>query len=104
MRPRVFPAEDNRERSRTTSKPYGASMRPRVFPAEDRIVYRRPARSCAASMRPRVFPAEDAVDAPVDALLAAGFNEAAGIPRGRIPYLFRGVPYLSVPSPYTLTH
>ena len=34
-------------------------------------------------MRPRVFPAEDAAPAPVAAPLSPGFNEAAGIPRGR---------------------
>ena len=36
-------------------------------------------------MRPRVFPAEDVISAGVvpRALGRAGFNEAAGIPRGR---------------------
>ena len=36
-----------------------------------------------ASMRPRVFPAED--EAAVDGtdVSVSGFNEAAGIPRGR---------------------
>ena len=59
-------------------------MRPRVFPAED-------AQSGApgepddqtASMRPRVFPAEDLVDLVFPAAAFGGFNEAAGIPRGR---------------------
>ena len=37
-----------------------------------------------ASMRPRVFPAEDpAGDAQALVLPKLGFNEAAGIPRGR---------------------
>ena len=34
MRPRVFPAEDNRAQL-VTSIIHDASMRPRVFPAED---------------------------------------------------------------------
>ena len=36
-----------------------------------------------ASMRPRVFPAEDARIDGAPTPTAAGFNEAAGIPRGR---------------------
>ena len=84
MRPRVFPAEDTRERGRSTGRSPCASMRPRVFPAEDRSACRRRRtptrrfneaagiprgrhhdrrlerrRNPAASMRPRVFPAED---------------------------------------------
>ena len=35
-------------------------------------------------MRPRVFPAEDAGAAIMTAASAASFNEAAGIPRGRL--------------------
>ena len=38
----------------------------------------------AASMRPRVFPAEDELCSPEDGGSATGFNEAAGIPRGRL--------------------
>ena len=61
-----------------------ASMRPRVFPAEDA---RRPERmrdENRASMRPRVFPAEDdSRNSPSKRRLKSGFNEAAGIPRGR---------------------
>ena len=34
-------------------------------------------------MRPRVFPAEDRHDRPADRARLPGFNEAAGIPRGR---------------------
>ena len=34
-------------------------------------------------MRPRVFPAEDTRHHPEQPDVAAGFNEAAGIPRGR---------------------
>ena len=37
-----------------------ASMRPRVFPAEDRRIRSRVLVQMGASMRPRVFPAEDA--------------------------------------------
>ena len=37
-----------------------------------------------ASMRPRVFPAEDAQGANVPVAASKGFNEAAGIPRGRL--------------------
>ena len=36
-------------------------------------------------MRPRVFPAEDHVRVSDDLLTRLGFNEAAGIPRGRHP-------------------
>ena len=58
-------------------------MRPRVFPAEDARSYVCVISTVSASMRPRVFPAEDC------AILAATlrrrrFNEAAGIPRGRL--------------------
>ena len=58
-------------------------MRPRVFPAEDMVLSmgRRPA--SLASMRPRVFPAEDAAARPRPHRALDGFNEAAGIPRGR---------------------
>ena len=35
-------------------------------------------------MRPRVFPAEDEGHDPADARNAGRFNEAAGIPRGRL--------------------
>ena len=59
MRPRVFPAEDEREQLHLRVRPDTASMRPRVFPAED------PRFSDPAGCRAR------------------GFNEAAGIPRGR---------------------
>ena len=34
-------------------------------------------------MRPRVFPAEDLMAELIPAAHALGFNEAAGIPRGR---------------------
>ena len=62
-----------------------ASMRPRVFPAEDAIhVVVRPLPPAEASMRPRVFPAEDLPDRDESANRHQwGFNEAAGIPRGR---------------------
>ena len=59
MRPRVFPAEDERAEQREDEAD-PASMRPRVFPAEDPP--QRTSCSCFrrdASMRPRVFPAED---------------------------------------------
>ena len=83
MRPRVFPAED----PHTDSNPYidtHASMRPRVFPAEDAGGARAPAAAGQASMRPRVFPAEDDWE-PAGPAGRSGFNEAAGIPRGRPP-------------------
>ena len=35
-------------------------------------------------MRPRVFPAEDEIDPASIVSTGAGFNEAAGIPRGRL--------------------
>ena len=83
MRPRVFPAEDQ---VGDVDHLVGASasMRPRVFPAEDVGLCRLSLRGAPrASMRPRVFPAEDS-----HALVRLvhgheGFNEAAGIPRGR---------------------
>ena len=34
-------------------------------------------------MRPRVFPAEDTIHESVVVSVLVGFNEAAGIPRGR---------------------
>ena len=106
MRPRVFPAEDDRIRHRIVA-PVQASMRPRVFPAEDprkRVVHMlaskrfneaagiprgrqaphvSPVRQRHASMRPRVFPAEDSSPRSASCRDSAGFNEAAGIPRGR---------------------
>ena len=63
-------------------------MRPRVFPAEDidgvdvRSVQRD------ASMRPRVFPAEDRSWRRGEPPCAPRFNEAAGIPRGRLGRAF----------------
>ena len=59
-----------------------ASMRPRVFPAEDPAAVLN-VQDDVASMRPRVFPAED----KRRRLTWPGrtcFNEAAGIPRGRL--------------------
>ena len=83
MRPRVFPAEDG-PTAALRRRRHGASMRPRVFPARRR---RRRARTrlagYGASMRPRVFPAEDPLLPTRCALISTGFNEAAGIPRGR---------------------
>ena len=61
-----------------------ASMRPRVFPAEDAIPDADHFRGNRASMRPRVFPAEDRQGTPGSADTTGGFNEAAGIPRGRL--------------------
>ena len=58
-------------------------MRPRVFPAEDVQHHEREPTGHRASMRPRVFPAEDATNARSRRGRWAGFNEAAGIPRGR---------------------
>ena len=91
MRPRVFPAEDVGGVAGNAGQ-RGASMRPRVFPAEDtEIRLSRPWR-LEASMRPRVFPAEDVRDPLRGSLTHRRFNEAAGIPRGRIHRMFRGVP------------
>ena len=60
-------------------------MRPRVFPAEDRIAeYALVQDPHVASMRPRVFPAEDNPAFDEDVREYMGFNEAAGIPRGRL--------------------
>ena len=58
-------------------------MRPRVFPAEDRGAPSTGAPGTAASMRPRVFPAEDKRSWERCRSFSKGFNEAAGIPRGR---------------------
>ena len=58
-------------------------MRPRVFPAEDLGDDRVGGRRDVASMRPRVFPAEDSWARSSTTPTSAGFNEAAGIPRGR---------------------
>ena len=84
MRPRVFPAEDRRV-SPLRAGASQASMRPRVFPAEDYRVYWRQTRAAQqASMRPRVFPAEDISFRAVSGFARSRFNEAAGIPRGRL--------------------
>ena len=86
MRPRVFPAEDGellpheRERDR-------ASMRPRVFPAEDAAEAVVQPGQEPASMRPRVFPAEDMSEEATTESESKRFNEAAGIPRGRLSLL-----------------
>ena len=60
-----------------------ASMRPRVFPAEDNGDERRVLDRGGASMRPRVFPAED-MGSLTPRSSPRCFNEAAGIPRGRL--------------------
>ena len=86
MRPRVFPAEDISGMFKSDEQK-AASMRPRVFPAEDDLRGQPLHHRQEASMRPRVFPAEDRSDqsqANGDAY-SPGFNEAAGIPRGRLP-------------------
>ena len=59
-------------------------MRPRVFPAEDIEVDAHFFEPRLASMRPRVFPAEDVRGTHTPAWSSSGFNEAAGIPRGRL--------------------
>ena len=83
MRPRVFPAEDGQVVvvGRAADD---ASMRPRVFPAEDRVDARGGGAAGRASMRPRVFPAEDSQQQVVHGRDRRRFNEAAGIPRGRL--------------------
>ena len=84
MRPRVFPAEDVEHLSHQATD-QAASMRPRVFPAEDSDDRRqRPCSAQVASMRPRVFPAEDIARCSASRTLIRSFNEAAGIPRGRL--------------------
>ena len=96
MRPRVFPAEDTRP-NLVNSQPAAASMRPRVFPAEDPCRLFKQVLLMQASMRPRVFPAEDAAVRPAVRVRPPGFNEAAGIPRGRPgtgPYSSGWVPLL----------
>ena len=84
MRPRVFPAEDLFGRV-VHAEVADASMRPRVFPAEDACRAVRTQRTARASMRPRVFPAEDDWRKDNQIFRWRGFNEAAGIPRGRHP-------------------
>ena len=64
--------------------PVGASMRPRELPAEDLQRGDSPAdRFNGASMRPRELPAEDTMRVPALRTSAPGFNEAAGVTRGR---------------------
>ena len=84
MRPRVFPAEDTQVGQHGNQQGDRASMRPRVFPAEDLIERQFLAGGPRASMRPRVFPAEDGATPRPAAAIFFGFNEAAGIPRGRL--------------------
>ena len=84
MRPRVFPAEDERLAEQNGLGSY-ASMRPRVFPAEDTLDKSTLESGNVASMRPRVFPAEDRwCGATRRRGCRCRFNEAAGIPRGRL--------------------
>ena len=83
MRPRVFPAEDYRPLEHEPEVAE-ASMRPRVFPAEDAGDVDLSTYFDDASMRPRVFPAEDSAIRRWQPTPARGFNEAAGIPRGRL--------------------
>ena len=66
-------------------------MRPRVFPAEDSRDAGTRLAASHASMRPRVFPAEDSRHA-VTHRSRCRFNEAAGIPRGRLGSLPRSAP------------
>ena len=54
-----------------------------IPPRKTRPVRRRGLGSAGASMRPRVFPAEDHPTVEGTAAAGTGFNEAAGIPRGR---------------------
>ena len=66
-------------------------MRPRVFPAEDHVAGHDVVLGYRASMRPRVFPAEDKHHMNSAHTSYVGFNEAAGIPRGR-PEIQRQTP------------
>ena len=83
MRPRVFPAEDELQ-LQLDSQIRAASMRPRVFPAEDQAAGRAVGAVSLASMRPRYSPRKTRAAARASCWPAAGFNEAAGIPRGRL--------------------
>ena len=93
MRPRVFPAEDRPShpsvaaaliRTRCFNEAAGIPRgRPRIALTPNDIEPLRP----HASMRPRVFPAEDARRLRKNRRVTTGtrcFNEAAGIPRGRL--------------------
>ena len=91
MRPRVFPAEDGYSAAMVPMCSH-ASMRPRVFPAEDTPGVGGAAREVQASMRPRVFPAEDPRGGRARRDRTWCFNEAAGIPRGRLPIPVRVIP------------
>ena len=55
-------------------------MRPRVFPAEDQRTAVKARGTVVASMRPRVFPAEDPQHIGPYSSMYRRFNEAAGIP------------------------
>ena len=69
-------------------------MRPRVFPAEDHCRLDVPGDGADASMRPRVFPAEDTPATSRSRCVTISFNEAAGIPRGRLTATAEYRPYL----------
>ena len=62
----------------------GASMRPRVFPAENTANGGHGTIRDTASMRPRVFPAENRSASVAHRCVQSCFNEAAGIPRGKL--------------------
>ena len=64
-------------------------MRPRVSPRKTDVQNDVETANLAASMRPRVFPAEDRRPGAPWRRGPRRFNEAAGIPRGR---LHQGVP------------
>ena len=55
-----------------------------LFPAEDTAARGGSRSGRPASMRPRVFPAEDWPPSNVFGRISDRFNEAAGIPRGRL--------------------
>ena len=85
MRPRVFPAEDAGTRGHIHTRDQ-ASMRPRVFPAEDQHTRwtatggYRSFNEAAGIPRGRLCRADGINPAKL------GFNEAAGIPRGRLRF------------------
>ena len=84
MRPRELPAEDVKSMAQSGLPAGRASMRPRELPAEDGAALLGPAPNERASMRPRELPAEDSRSSGAARRCRRGFNEAAGVTRGRL--------------------
>ena len=83
MRPRPDAAENLVKVYKTGDAKLIASMRPRPDAAENRQLAEAAGLQPLASMRPRPDAAENRAGPPVDALLAARFNEAAARCRGK---------------------